>query len=164
MMGYPKPDYISYEKKQKWSICSHRWTVTLQHIIIRLTIHRSYLGKETKVPNSPHSRSVIPHCIITRGLYVVSFIIIISIICNYQLFLKYFSHYRGCYYCNFLYEHKLDNTEASKSIMSLSTIITSSTDLHDSLWPAFISPQYGEDIIWLPLKHTNTKYIPTIHS
>ena len=85
MMVSSESDYISYEKKQKWSICSHRWTVTLQHIIISLTIHRSYLGKETEIPNSPHSRSVIPHCIITRGLYVVSFISTRRTRCNDEI-------------------------------------------------------------------------------
>ena len=155
-MGYVKPDQTSY--------ASHRWRITLQYIIISLTIQRNSIGKETKVPNYPHRGSVTTHFRITSGLYVVSFLGIRRTICNYEISPKYFSHYRGCYYCTFLYDQKTYNTEESKSITSLSTTITSSTDINDYLWPAFISPQYGEDIIWLPLKHTNTKYIPTIHS
>ena len=156
MMGYVKPDQTSY--------ASHRWRITLQYIIISLTIQRNSIGKETKVPNYPHRGSVTTHFRITSGLYVVSFLGIRRTICNYEISPKYFSHYRGCYYCTFLYDQKTYNTEESKSITSLSTTITSSTDLHESLWPECIFSQDSKTIICLTLKKNTTKYIYIIHS
>ena len=103
--------------------------ITMHHHLLNYAT--KFYSKRNKGLNSSHSISVGTHCSITSIFPIVLFLSIRKSRCDDELSSEYFSHSRVYYYHNLYYDHKTKNTAESKSIMSPSTTVTSSTDLHE---------------------------------